>query len=225
MKEANNTENSSNFTEVLSKSEQFLEQNKKTIITCVVVLALIVVAIFGLRRYYFQPREVEASEEMFVAENLFAQGLFEQALNGDSVSLGFLDIIDSYGRTKAGNLARYYAGICQLQLGQYDEALTLLKKYKGRDLLTKAEAEMLCGDAEAELEHYSEALRHYEKAAEMNANLIVTPTARMKAAQVLIHEGEYGRAVELLKSIRREFPESTEANEADKFIGYAEAKM
>lgn len=223
MKEQN-SENNVNVTEFLTKSEVFLEQNRKKIITCVAVVALVVVAIFALRHYYFQPREVTASEEMFVAENNFLQGNFEKALNGDSLSLGFLDIIDSYGRTKAGNLARYYAAICQMNLGQYDEALSLLKKYKGRDLMTKAEAEMLRGDAEAELENYDAALRHYEKAADINPNMVTTPAARFKAALVMMKLDENSRAVEVLESIRRDYPESAEANEVDKYIGYAQAK-
>lgn len=223
MKEQN-SENNVNVTEFLSKSEVFLEQNRKKIITCVAVVALVVVAIFALRHYYFQPREVTASEEMFVAENNFLQGNFEKALNGDSLSLGFLDIIDSYGRTKAGNLARYYAAICQMNLGQYDEALSLLKKYKGRDLMTKAEAEMLRGDAEAELENYEAALRHYEKAADINPNMATTPAARFKAALVMMKLDENSRAVEVLESIRRDYPESAEASEVDKYIGYAQAK-
>lgn len=223
MKEQN-SENNVNVTEFLTKSEVFLEQNRKKIITCVAVVALVVVAIFALRHYYFQPREVTASEEMFVAENNFLQGNFEKALNGDSLSLGFLDIIDSYGRTKAGNLARYYAAICQMNLGQYDEALSLLKKYKGRDLMTKAEAEMLRGDAEAELENCDAALRHYEKAADINPNMVTTPAARFKAALVMMKLDENSRAVEVLESIRRDYPESAEANEVDKYIGYAQAK-
>ncbi|KWW29000.1 MAG: Tetratricopeptide repeat-containing protein [bacterium P3] len=226
MKESSTESNgNSHVGDMLTKSEQFIERNSKKLILCAAVVAVAAVAFFGLRRYYFQPREVEASEELFAAENWFDQGMFEQALNGDSASLGFLDIIDSYGRTKAGNLARYYAAVCQLNLGRYDEALQLLDRYKGRDLLTRVEAEMLRGDAEAELEHYDAALRHYEKAAGMNANMATTPAARFKAALVLLHQGENARAVEQLELIRREYPESTEANEVDKYIGYAEAKQ
>lgn len=222
MKEAN-TEKNTNFSEVLSKSEVFLEQNRKKIYACVAIIAIVVVGFFALRHYYFQPREVEAAEEMFAAENHFTEGNFELALNGDSVSLGFLDIIDSYGRTKSGKLARYYAGVCQMNLGMYEEALSMLKKFKGHDLLIKAEAEMLCGDAEAELENFDAALRHYEKAAKINPNMVTTPTARFKAALVMLRQGDNGRAVETLESIRHDYPESTEANEVDKYIGYAEA--
>ena len=222
MKEAN-TENNTNFSEMLSKTEVFLEQNRKKIIICVAAIAVVVVGFFALRHYYFQPRQVEAAEEMFAAENYFNEGNYEKALNGDSLSLGFFDIIDSYGSTKSGKLARYYAAICQMNLGQYEEALSLLKKYKGHDLLTKAEAEMLRGDAEAELEHYDAALRHYEKAATINPNMVTTPTARFKAALVMMHQGNNDGAVEMLKSIRRDYPEASESNEVDKYIGYAEA--
>lgn len=222
MKETN-SEESLNIADVLSKSEVFFEKNRKTILVCVAAVAVVVVGFFALRHFYFQPREVRAAEDMFVAEMYFSQGQFEQALNGDSLSMGFLEVIDAYGCTKSGNLARYYAAVCQMNLGQFDQALSLLKKYKGRDLLTKAEAEMLRGDAEAELERYDEALSHYEKAAKINPNVLVAPAAMFKAALVLVKQGDKKRAVELLEGIRRDYPESTEANEVDKYIGYIEA--
>ena len=136
---------------VITRSEEFIQKNQKTIIICIVAILVVVLAIFGLRKWYFQPREVRAAEEMFAAEQWFAQGDYEKALNGDDTFRGFMSVIDSYGCTKAGNLAKYYAGIANLRLGNYDEAAKWLGKYSGKDTFTKPIAIMAQGDAEMEL--------------------------------------------------------------------------
>ena len=224
MKE-NSVNNESSISEVLSRTEVFLEKNKKTIIYAVSAVAIVIIAFFGLRHFYFQPREVRAAEDMFVAENLFDNGNYELALKGDDNALGFLDIIDDYSCTKSGNLARYYAGICELQMGQYEDALKHLKKYKARDTFTKAERLMLMGDAEAEMENYDDAIDYYEKAAEVEKNFVTSPAAIFKAALLYMNKGDNKKAVEMFESIKRNYPESTESSVVDSYIGHAEVSV
>ena len=47
---------------VITRSEEFIQKNQKTILICVVAIVVIVLAVFGLRKWYFQPREVRAAE-------------------------------------------------------------------------------------------------------------------------------------------------------------------
>ena len=208
---------------IIAKTEQFIEKNKKrlTIIAVAVVVAL---AIWAYVALVAQPRQVRAAEDMFAAEQWFNEGNFEQALNGNDQFLGFADIIDEYGSTKSGNLAKYYAGICQLNLGQYNEAIDLLKSYKGKDLFTGAEALMLIGDAYAELENAADAAKYYEKAATKANNFIVTPTALWKAGMMYLQLGKNDDAVKAFQQIKENYPESPEYSEADKYIAYAENK-
>ena len=77
---------------VITRSEEFIQKNQKNIIICIAVVLVIVLAVFGLRKWYFQPREVRAAEEMFAAEQWFAQGDYEKALNGDDTFRGFLSV-------------------------------------------------------------------------------------------------------------------------------------
>ena len=67
---------------------------------------------------------------MYQAERWLEMDSFKLALNGDGNYLGFLDIAKNYKFTKAGNLAKYSAGICYLHLGQYQDAIEYLTKYK-----------------------------------------------------------------------------------------------
>ena len=209
---------------IIAKTEQFIEKNKKKLTIVAAAIVVVALAIWAYVALVAQPRQVRAAEDMFAAEQWFNEGNFEQALNGNDQYMGFADIIDEYGSTKSGNLAKYYAGICQLNLGQYDEAIDLLKSYKGKDLFTGAEALMLIGDAYAELENAADAAKYYEKAAAKSQNLIVAHTALWKAGMMYISLGNNEAAVKAFQQIKDNYPESPEYSEADKYIAYAENK-
>ena len=208
---------------VITRSEEFIQKNQKTLIIIVAAIVLVVVAIFGLRKWYFQPREVRAAEEMFAAEQWFAMGDFEKALNGDDTYRGFLGVADSYKGTKAGNLARYYAGSAFLQQGNFDEAIHWLKKYKGKDAFTRPLAEMMLGDAYMEKGETATAARLYTTAAGMADNDITTPTALFKAGMAYLQLGDKAKAADCFNKVKQQYPMSTEYQEIDKYIAIAEA--
>lgn len=207
---------------VITRSEEFIEKNQKTIIIVIVAILVVILAIFGLRKWYFQPRENRAAEEMFAAEQWFAQGDFDKALNGDNTFRGFLGVIDNYNGTKAGNLAKYYAGISNLRLGNYDEAIKWLGKYKGKDTFTKPLAEMAKGDAEMELGNTEKAVNLYLKAAKMENNYITTPTALFKAGMGYLMLDDKAKALDCFQQVKKNYPEATEWQEIDKYIALAE---
>ena len=221
MKE-NNEEKNLEVSDVITRTEEYIEKNKKMIITvvcAVVVVALAIWAYFGL---YANPRQVRAAEEIFAAEQWFNESDYVKALDGDEDYLGFAQIIDQYGSTKSGNLAKYYAGICQINLGNYEAAIKYLKGYKGHDIFTEAEAEMLIGDAYVELDNWQEAVSYYEKAARANDNFVTAPAALWKAAMAYKHLGNSEKALKCLKTIKENYPESTEWSEVDKYIAFIE---
>lgn len=207
----------------ISRSEEFIQQNQKTLIIAVVAVVVIVLAIFGVRKWYVQPRENRAAEEMFAAEQWFAQGDYDKALNGDDTFRGFLGVIDDFGCTKASNLAKYYAGCAYLHLENYEEAIHWLKKYNGKDLFTGAEAEMMLGDAQWELGDAASAVKHYAKAAKKGDNAIIAPTALFKEGIAYLQLNDNTKALECFNAVKHNYPESTEWSEMDKWIAVAEA--
>ena len=215
-------EKNTNMGSVISRSEQFIEKNQKTLIIVVAAIVVVVLAFFGLRKWYFQPREVRAAEEMFAAEQWFGQGDFEKALNGDDNFRGFLSVADNYSCTKAGKLAKYYTGICYLNTGNYDEAIKWLKKYNGKDTFTGALSEMMIGDAYMEQGNTEKAISHYTAAAKKNANYVTSPTALFKAGMAYLKIEDNAKALECFKQIKKEYPESTEWSEIDRYIQIAE---
>ncbi len=208
---------------VITRSEEFIQKNQKTLIIIVAAILVVVLAIFGLRKWVFQPRENRAAEEMFAAEQWFAQQDYEKALNGDDTFRGFLSVADKYGSTKAGKLARYYAGSSYLHLGKYDEAISWLKKYKAKDTFTGALCAMMIGDAYLELGNSQEAVKYYNKSASINANYVTSPTALFKAGMTYLSLNDKKHALECFQKVKSDYPESVEWGEIDKYIALAEA--
>ena len=203
---------------VLTRTEQFIENNQKIITTVVLVIVLLVGAFLMFNRYYMRPMEQEAQSQMFRAEQYFARDSFNLALNGDGNYLGFKDIIDEYGITKSANLAEYYAGISQLHLGNYDQAIEHLKAFKVNEKIMEPEKYGAIGNAYLEKGDQDEALNYFKKAMEADENAFTTPLYMSKAAFVYEQKGEYEEAIELYKRINREYPNSSQAQEADKHL-------
>ena len=115
----------------MNKTELFFERNGRTM--SYVLLGLIVLAalVFGYRSLVSGPRVEKAAEMISEAQYRFEAETpdYELALNGDANGAGFLDVVRQYGSTPAGNLAKHYAGICYLRLGDLDNAAEYLAKY------------------------------------------------------------------------------------------------
>ena len=207
---------------VIAKTQEFFEKNKKTLIIVACAIVAVGLGIWAYIGLIANPRQVRAAEDMFAAEQYFGDGIFDQALEGNNDFLGFLDIIDEYGCTKSGNLAKLYAGICEINLGRYKDAINHLDSYKADDIFTKAIAKMLMGDAYAELSDAANASKYYQKAATESDNVITAPTALCKAGMMEIQLGNKAKAIELFQRIKDNYPESTEWNEVDTYIALAE---
>ncbi|MGD9557787.1 MAG: tetratricopeptide repeat protein [Mangrovibacterium sp.] len=201
----------------LTQTERFIEKNQKILTIAIGAVVVIVGGFLAFKAFYVQPREKSAQEQMFMAEQYFEKDSFNLAINGDGNYLGFLDIIDDYGSTKAGKLANYYTGISYLHLGQYQEALDYLNNFETDDLVLAPVAEGAKGDAYAELNQADKALSAYKKAYGYT-NEFTTPVYMMKAGKLLESTDKSDQALALYREIKEKYPESPEGRTIDKYI-------
>jgi tetratricopeptide (TPR) repeat protein len=211
--------------EALSKSEQFIERHQNTIIWTVALIVLIIAGYIGYTRFILVPREQEARAEMFMAEQYFEQSEYELALEGDGVYPGFMDITTDYRMTRSANLARYYAGISLLNLGEYDLAIDNLKRFRGRDQILGAMAFGAIGDAHVELDELEQAARYYRKAYRFKPNDLTTPLFLFKAGMLFEEMGEVSEALRLYERIENEYSNSAEGRNIERYIARARAKQ
>jgi tetratricopeptide (TPR) repeat protein len=201
---------------VLNQTEQFIEKNKNTLIYTVVAVLAVAAIGFAYQHLYRKPLKEEALAQTFVAEQYFRTDSFNLALNGDGNALGFKQIIDEYGSAAAGSVYMY-AGICELQLGNFEEAIKFLKKYKSEDPILQARAISNIGDAYAGLMNYKEALNYYLKASSTSDNVFAA-TYLLKAGMIYEELGDKESAVKTYEDIKVKYPQSIEGFEADKYI-------
>lgn len=206
--------------ERVSAVDKFFKENQKLIWGCVCALLVIGAAVLCYQKFYLQPKKAEAAAQMFPAENNFAAGAYDIALNGDGNVLGFAQILDEYG-SKAGSAAYFYAGVCELQLGNYSEALSYLKKYDGKDAILAARAIGCQGDAYVGLDKLNDALSCFEKAAARADNMFAA-SYLLKAGVVCEELGNPAKALTFYKKIKDQYPQSMEGYDIDKYISRIE---
>ena len=206
-----------NVEQTLTKTEQFLEQNYKPLLY-VLAGAVVLVGIVWLLRMYTTKKNDEALSQMFMAEQYFGQDSLSLALNGDGNNLGFIDIAKEYKATRSGKLANFYAGACLIHLGQYEEAISYLNKYKLDDEVIAPQAKGLIGDAKVELGDNAAGIKNYIEAADMAENAFLTPIYLMKAGMLYEMDSNWAEALKLYQRIQEKYPESNEGRSIDKYI-------
>ena len=211
-----------NLEETVSKTDQFYNEHKKTIWTVVCIVLVVALAVFAYVKLVYQPKCAEAVQQAFPAEQSFAAGEYELALNGDGNVLGLADVIAEYG-AKAGAAVYMEAGVCALQLGQYEDALDYLKKYNGKEPILAARALACEGDAYVGLEKFEEAAAAYSKAA-VKADNMFAAAYLLKAGIVYEQLGQNAKAVECYQTIKDKYPQSVEGYDVDKYITRAQAE-
>ena len=230
-KKVNKTEEQlANVEENISKAGLFVVDNQEKIVK-IIGLIVVVIAIFSLyTKFIIEPNEKEAVEEMYIAEFYFQNNDYDKALNGDGQYSGFLTVADNYSSTKSGNLANYYAAICQMNLAPndsinyYEDALKSLSNFDTDDEILYSLSTGLKGDAKLELGESDEALNYYVSAANDYINDFTTPYFMMK--QAFVHElnEDYNSALNIYKSIKENYSQSKEGLSIDKYISSASNK-
>src|SRR5690349_8199931 len=107
---------------VVERAKDFWKRNNRIVTIAGLAIILLAGGYLAYKKLYKEPNEAKAAEAIFHAENYYRMDSVKQALNGDGINPGFVKIIDKYGGTKAGNLARFYAGACFMQTGDFAKA-------------------------------------------------------------------------------------------------------
>ena len=229
-KESKTAEVFSKLDETASKTEDWVAKNQKIIIGLVAGVAVLTIGYLAYQKFIAAPKEQDAANEMFVAQQNFekatngvaSDSLYNLALNGSEGKFGFVKIADEYSSTSAGNLANYYAGVAYLNTGKYDQAIAYLEKFKADDMILGALAKGAIGDAYAQKNQAKEALEFYVKAAEYNTNDFTTPRFLMKAGKTALELGQKEEALKYFTEIKEKYEATPEGASVDALIGLSQ---
>jgi predicted negative regulator of RcsB-dependent stress response len=186
-----------------------------------VLLGIIIVVggFFAYRNLISEPKEKQASEAMFRAEEYYREDSARLALNGDNINAGFLKIISRYGGTKAANLAAFYAGACYLKLGDFNNAVKNLKDFSTSVPQLQERALGLLGDAYSELNRKQEAADEYKKAGTyFEKDELFSPEYLFRSGYMYESMGKTQDAIAMYKLIKDKYPASQRGAEIDKYL-------
>ena len=191
---------------------------RKTAIGLSLILIL-VLGYLGYKQFILDPKEKQATEAMFRAEDYFRADSVRLALNGDAVNAGFVKIISRYKGTKAADLASFYAGACYLKLGDFNNAVKYLKDFKTSAIQVQAKAYGLLGDAYSELNKKEEAVEQYKKAGTwFEQDEIISPEYLFRAGYLYESMGKNQDAIAMYQIIKSKYPSSPRGFDIDRYL-------
>ena len=207
------------ISEVKHQAEDFFTKNKMRILIVGGALIALVGGYFGYKYLYQEPQDKEAMEQMYQAQFLCDKDSFDLALNNPGGGFaGFKEIAENFAGTKAGNMAKYYAGLCNLQLGNFEEAKSYFEDFEPSGEVLPILKYCSLGDVNANLNDFKAAIGYYEKASTIKNNDFLTPMVLKKLGVLKEAQGDKEGAIKAYEKIRDEYAASPDANGIDRFI-------
>lgn len=205
--------------ETRDSAQSYFEKNQFKVLGAIGLLALLIGAVAAYFMLYKSPRDAKAMSAMYKAEQQFERDSFALALESPGGGFdGFLDIIDNYSGTKAGNLAKYYAGVSYLNLGQYDNAIEYLESFNASGTVLPITRLGAIGDAYSEKGDFDNAINFYKKAVGSKANEFLTPYYLNKLALLAEKQGNAEEAANYFKQIQDKFPGTEASSSAKRYL-------
>lgn len=201
-----------NVEEAVSRSEAFINKNKKALVAGVVAVVVLVAAGLLVSSYVIAPREKKAAEALFAGEQYFQGGNFESAI------VEFEAVIADHKGTKAANLAKAYTGISNAKLGNYEEAISMLKAFKGDDAMIAPSVLAALGNCYAQVGNEAQAAATLVKAAQKADNNLLSPAYLIQAGQIYEKLGKKSDALKAYTLIKDKYYGSMQAMDIDKYI-------
>ena len=212
--------------ELFNKQEAFFLKFRKQILIAVAALIIVVGGWAAYSNLIAGPREEKASTALAKAQEMFGQGEFQKALNGDKTTEGFLAVAENYGGTDAANLARAYAGLCYANMAKWKEAVTYLEDFSAReDMMISPAVTGALANAYANTGDIDKAISTFKKAADMadskaedEVNNSLSPTYLISAARLLESQNKKSEALEIYKEVKEKYVNSASSQYIDKYI-------
>ncbi|MEM9737521.1 MAG: tetratricopeptide repeat protein [Bacteroidota bacterium] len=194
--------------------------NSTTAIGIIILLGLII-GFFKFREARINRNEQDAQEAIWRSQKYFKNKQFDNALQGDDLTPGFLAIAKKWPSTKAGQLAYYYIALIYIDRKMYQEAVQYLNKIRfPNPVIQSFSVWGIKGDAYSEMGNYQEALVWYQKAANTSPNSQITPVYLKKIAAIWEDLGELEKAKNCYQLISQEFPDSPDYEDTQKHLGF-----
>ncbi|HEX9740851.1 MAG TPA: hypothetical protein VGA29_08745 [Ignavibacteriaceae bacterium] len=201
------------------KAYGYFEENKSRVVAAVSI-SLAVIALI----YFYISNKIEnnniAGTQLSRVMNLYDQGSYLEAIEGQEGTnvAGLKKIVEDYGSTENGELAKIYLANAYSFLGRNYEALEYYEDYSGSNKTFKATS--LAGQAGiySYKQEFEKAADLYLKASRVSENNPLNPEYMLNAGINYLSSGNEENAKELFETIRKDYPASTAFREVDRYL-------
>lgn len=198
------------------------QANKKIVngvLTGIVVLGVVLLVYMN----NISTNNTNATSELGKISPYYDQGKYDVAINGNPQDnlRGLQAIVDDYGSTKAGELAKFYLANCYFAQADYDKALKyFLDVDANNELVTVSSiaGAAACYEAQG---NYEKAASMFEKAAFKYAKDVNAAENMFHAAKNYLLAGSKEKAAELFKKIKKDHQTAAIARDIDRWIAEA----
>lgn len=217
-------EGNAKLSNAFNNAEYFFEQYRNIILGLIAIVLLSIAGWWAYNNFVKAPSERKGKDAIVYAQKYFEIDSVTLALKGDGTHLGFEAIAKQYGSTPIGNRAKFGAGVCNLKMGKYAEAIKYLEDCNPEDAILNARKFGCIGDAYAEQNKMDNAIENYKKAADAADNETTAPTYLYRAALALEQKGSKKDALELYKKVMNNYPNSQEGMASQIYVAKLEAQ-
>lgn len=209
-------------------AEAVFSHGQLTLIAAIVALA--VALGYGGWRFYIDRQTVEASGAFDAAMKSY-QGRIspapdpsdpsepvypDEATRVQDALPKFTNVANKYSSTNPGKLARYYSALCLEDLERHNQALEELKKISGgsdKELAALAQYQIAVIDSRTGKP--DEAIKIFRALVDKPSVLVPRPLVLLELAR-LLRTSKPQEAIGIYQQIKKEFPDTTIADEADR---------
>jgi tetratricopeptide (TPR) repeat protein len=200
------------------KVYSFIQENKNRLFTYIGVLAVIIIAVI----FFINNRNKnnnEAGVQLARVMNSYDAGNYLEAIEGRAGTklIGLKKIVDQYGSTENGEIAKIYLANSYGCLGKTDDAFKYYESYNGSNKILKASA--LAGEAgyESSKKNYEKAGDLYKKAGHVSDENVLNAEYLLNAGINYIKVGKNAEAKELFDKIKKDYTNSAAMREVERY--------
>ena len=197
---------------------KFYEDNQSKILIGLGAVAVIIIAIVFYSNKAIEDN-INAGKSLTLVLEKFNDKKYQEAIDGvpGTNVIGFKAIVDNYGGTEQGEIAKVFLADCYSYLGKYDEALKYYEDYSGSNSLYKATAkagEAACYESKGD---NAKAASLFEKAADVDENNIQNANYLLRAGINYMDAGDSAKAKELFETIKTDYSTTAAARDVTRY--------
>lgn len=191
------------------KAQEYYEANKNRVYIIATSVIVLVALIFFYFNYKSKNNET-AGFELSRIKSLYSSGNFQQAINGDSlgISNGLLNLVNNYGSTENGEVAKIMLANCYYALRDFNNAEKYYKDYSGSNEIYKAASYAgLASVCEAKND-FSNAANYYIKASKQGKTVSNNDEYIFYAIKNYSLANDKDNLKKTIKELKKDYPKS-----------------